>query len=72
MPKMLGEKQAAEILGLAVWTLRNWRCSGKGPPYIKIGGSVKYREEDLRTFIQKRLVDPENCLCPLTRKPAVS
>lgn len=24
-------------------TLRNWRCSGIGPPYLKRGGKVFYR-----------------------------
>jgi predicted site-specific integrase-resolvase len=60
--KLIDESRAAEILNVAVWTLRNWRRLGKGPPYIKIGGNVRYREDDLSAFVEKRLHDPEGCL----------
>jgi hypothetical protein len=60
--KMLDERQAAERLTVAFWTMRNWRRLNKGPPYIKVGGHVRYRESDLQAFIEKRLHDPEGCL----------
>lgn len=31
-------------------TLRQWRYKNQGPPYIKIGGAVKYRMRDIETF----------------------
>jgi hypothetical protein len=40
---------------IAVRTLNNWRQSGNGPPFVKIGGSILYKLsellqwEDLRT-----------------------
>ena len=43
-------------------TLANWRCSGDGPRYIKIGGKVAYSleavEEYERRREQKRLYPP--------------
>ena len=36
--------------GIASKTLRNWRCVGNGPPYIRIGGRVMYRREDIKQY----------------------
>ncbi len=35
-----------------VATLRRWRWGGKGPPFIKIGGAVRYDPTDLTAFIE--------------------
>ncbi len=53
------EKEAAKKMGVAVQTLRNWRHLRKGPAYIKLGRSVRYRAEDLLDFIEKHKIDPE-------------
>ena len=31
-------------------TLQNWRCRGSGPPYLKIGGQILYRQEDVERY----------------------
>lgn len=62
MEKLFDEREAAERLNLRAWTLQNWRHLQKGPPYIKIGGRVRYRESDLDAFLSKRLIDPESSL----------
>lgn len=54
------EKRAAEILGLAEQTLRNYRHIRKGPPYIKMGRSIRYLEADLRAYLEKHRVDPQH------------
>jgi hypothetical protein len=51
--------KAAKICCVAVQTLRNWRCQRKGPPYIKIGRSVRYRVNDLLDYLENHRVDPE-------------
>jgi predicted site-specific integrase-resolvase len=53
------EKEAARTIGLSVQTLRNWRHLGKGPAYVKLGRSVRYRIDDLMDFIDKHRIDPE-------------
>lgn len=53
------EKKAAKILDIAVQTLRNWRQKRRGPAYFKMGRSVRYKMEDLRTYASKRRIDPE-------------
>ena len=52
------EKEAAKKLGIAVQTLRNWRHIRRGPAYVKLGRSVRYRTEDILEFIEKNRIDP--------------
>lgn len=46
--------EAAQYLGLAVSTMNKWRCFGDGPIFIKLGRAVRYRKEDLDTYVAKR------------------
>jgi hypothetical protein len=59
MGKMLNDKNAAKYVGLACQTLRNWRCMRKGPPYLKMGRSVRYLTNDLDDFMAKNRINPE-------------
>ena len=54
------ETEAAEIVGAAVQTMRNNRHLGKGPPYLKLGKSVRYRVSDLIEYLEKHRIDPES------------
>jgi predicted site-specific integrase-resolvase len=45
---------AAERLGIAPQTLMNWRTKGYGPPSARIGGRVRYRQEDIDTWVNDR------------------
>jgi len=56
----MNESEAASYLCLAVQTLRNWRFNQKGPAYLKISSSVRYRLRDLEEFIKNKRIDPEN------------
>ena len=55
----LRDSEAAQILGLHVQTLRNFRCRGEGPPYVKIGRAVRYFEGDLIAYLDKRKIEPK-------------
>jgi predicted DNA-binding transcriptional regulator AlpA len=46
----LNENQAAEFLGLSTRTLQAWRVRGGGPPFVKIGRSVRYQRRVLIEF----------------------
>lgn len=50
-PKLLDQKQLAEILGLSVKWCERKRCYGGGPKYRKIGGSVRYELSDVLEYI---------------------
>jgi excisionase family DNA binding protein len=52
--RLLTSKETAEILSIPEGTLRQWRCAGKGPVFIKLGGkSVRYNRTDLDEFIRQ-------------------
>jgi predicted site-specific integrase-resolvase len=59
MDQVINEVRAAEILCVAVQTLRNWRHQRKGPAYLKISRSVRYKLEDLENFMDSKRIDPE-------------
>ena len=46
----LTERQLCKFWSITVETLRKWRGNGYGPIYIKVGGRVLYRPEDIREF----------------------
>jgi hypothetical protein len=60
MAEILIEKIAAEKIGVAVQTLRNWRHQRRGPAYLKLGRSVRYRLDDLNKFMENNRIDPDN------------
>ncbi len=39
-------------------TMVHWRREGRGPAYIKAGGRVLYRGDDLNDWIERQRVDP--------------
>lgn len=48
---MMTTREAAELLGFAEYTLRKWRCYGRGPRYVRChGNTVRYRIEDLKAW----------------------
>jgi hypothetical protein len=56
---LVNEYVAAKELDKGVQTLRNLRSQRRGPPYVKIGKSVRYNIEDLKEFIHNHTIRPE-------------
>ena len=63
LPLLLDEIEAADALGVSVSFLRKSRCEGckrptletvndeeNAPPFVKVGGRVKYPSKDLREW----------------------
>ncbi|WP_087868384.1 helix-turn-helix transcriptional regulator [Bathymodiolus platifrons methanotrophic gill symbiont] len=46
----INQKQLANYWGISERTLERWRGIGYGPVFIKIGGRVIYRQEDIREY----------------------
>jgi hypothetical protein len=46
-------------------TLERWRWLGQGPRFMKLGGRVAYRLEDIEAFEAEQLRE----ITPRTRKP---
>lgn len=52
---LLNEKQASNFLGVTEGTLAVWRCTGRYDlPFLKIGRLVRYRRDDLETWLKGR------------------
>ena len=52
--RMLTETELAELVGLSVAGIRNQRARKIGVPFVKFGRSVRYRAEDVETYINSR------------------
>lgn len=46
----MDQQELAEHWGIPVRTLAAWRHQGKGPRYMKLGGAVRYRLEDVEAY----------------------
>lgn len=50
----LNEHQLADLLCQSVRTIQKWRVTGYGPPYYKIGRSVRYRRSEVIAWVEER------------------
>lgn len=55
--------RAAERLGVSSSFLCKLRCTGGGPPFIKVGRRVLYSERDLETWAASRRRTSTSCEC---------
>jgi predicted DNA-binding transcriptional regulator AlpA len=69
MDKMLTETEAAPLVGLAASTLQKMRVFGTGPKFAKLGRAVRYRECDLQTWLQDRVVSSTSEVVELSATP---
>lgn len=44
-------EDVAEYLGISINTLYYWRTKGKGPTARRLGKYVRYRPEDVRSWV---------------------
>jgi excisionase family DNA binding protein len=54
MAELINTKQVAELLMAKANTVEIWRCRGEGPPFIKVGRSVRYRRSDVDAWLDKQ------------------
>ena len=57
-PRYLNTREAAAILGISERTLERCRGRGEGPPFRKLGRSVRYAQSDLDGWADGRLREP--------------
>jgi hypothetical protein len=55
-PELLTEQMLALRWHCSTSRLQRWRADQKGPTYLKIGGKVLYRLEDLRQYEKAHIV----------------
>lgn len=51
----LKTEDAAKFLNVQPATLEQWRWNGRGPRFVKIGRSCRYRLVDLEAFLEERV-----------------
>ena len=51
---LLNEHDVARITGLSVASVRRWRLLRQGPKYLKLGSAVRYRAEDIASWLRSR------------------
>ncbi|MBT2988020.1 MAG: helix-turn-helix domain-containing protein [Candidatus Thiodiazotropha sp. (ex Ctena orbiculata)] len=50
--------KTAETLGVSPGTLQVWRSTGRyNLPFVKVGGRVMYRPDDVQAFIERRTME---------------
>lgn len=54
-------EEVAALVGAKLLTLRNWRASGKGPPYTKVHGTrIVYPVNEFKQWLASRTVKSRN------------
>jgi predicted site-specific integrase-resolvase len=56
-PRHLNQTELARRWCISPRTLERWRWLGQGPRYLKIGGRVAYRVEDIEAYEAAQLRD---------------
>jgi hypothetical protein len=50
--QLVSTRELSEIWGVPESTLRYWRCAETGPPYVKLGGRIKYDLADVERYVR--------------------
>jgi hypothetical protein len=58
MKNLVTEREAAQLLGVSVALLRKQRYLGTGCPYVKLDRLVRYRIEDIDSYVLARVQMP--------------
>lgn len=48
----LTKDEAAAALSVHPFTLKRWRMRGYGPSPVKVGGRLRYRLDDIRSWLE--------------------
>jgi excisionase family DNA binding protein len=51
MSTLLTEQEVAKRLQVSLASIRRWRLERRGPQFIKVGSLVRYRPEDLESWL---------------------
>jgi len=58
MSELVRDTDAARLLGVAVQTVRNWRCKGRGPAYVVVGDrGIRYSLDDIVKYRDQKRVE---------------
>jgi predicted DNA-binding transcriptional regulator AlpA len=52
--RLWNEREVAQFYGVSVATIRRWRLFRRGPKFLKIGASVRYKPADVCSWLASR------------------
>lgn len=58
LPYTMNEAEVALLLAVSRSTVANWRSRGQGPPYTRVGGSIRYDRAEVLAWLAAGHVDP--------------
>jgi excisionase family DNA binding protein len=58
--RLLTVKETAQYLGTTPGNVYDWVKNGKGPRYVRMGRSIRYRLSDLEKYVDVRVVEPSS------------
>jgi predicted DNA-binding transcriptional regulator AlpA len=50
---LINEREVSELTSTPRGTLSRWRCSGRGPSWVKLEGSVRYYLSDVLAYVEE-------------------
>lgn len=50
--------EVSDYLQIPVWSLRRWRSEGSGPRSSRVGKHVRYKWEDVDTWLESQTKTP--------------
>jgi hypothetical protein len=57
LPEVLNEKEVSAIYGLSIPFLRRARRERRGPRFLKISKSVRYRRTDMEAYLDAHQIE---------------
>ena len=54
VPRLLTVRQLAELTGLQQWRVYSLVRSGDGPPYVRIGRTIRFPENAVQQWIREQ------------------
>jgi hypothetical protein len=52
--RWLSRFEVSERYGPTAKTLANWAALDKGPPFVRVGGRARYREDDVEAWLARQ------------------
>ncbi len=52
---LMTANQLATEFHISIPTLARWRMEREGPPYVRVGRSIRYRRGDVEAWLARRL-----------------
>ena len=54
LPRLLSPEDLRVLLGVPLKTVYVWNAAGTGPRLLRLGKHVRYRREDVETWLDER------------------